>query len=343
MGSGNTKSKYDAMAAADSAALAGADAAVDAEIAATAAPSAPPPEAAPPVDAGAAAEPAAPTMSAADAAAVRTADMPPEWVESLTGYFTAADVDGSGDLHYLEFMRLVQNLGLELTAEQVGAVCESADVSTNGTVSLGEFLKAAPLLYPQLATPDSVQLGWQIRTWFGEAGWFDGVVKEGPEPSTGNFYVRYSDGEICAISPELVVQGRAEFAIWSQQAAPSEAELAAEQARQDAPEAQMALIAQVVHNARDEKAARASLRIALRKVFESFDKDGSKQLDQIELARLCDGLQLGLDSSTIMMMMEGVDVDASGTASSEEMIPTIIEYVMDAHFPKEKLDCNRMQ
>ena len=45
----------------------------------------------------------------------------------------------------------------------------------------------------------------------------------------------------------------------------------------------------------------------------------------------------------MQVMMEGVDVDASGTASSEEIIPTVIEYIMDAHFPKEKLDCNRVQ
>ena len=37
----------------------------------------------------------------------------------------------------------------------------------------------------------------------------------------------------------------------------------------------------VVLKARDADAARASLRIALKKVVSSFDKDGSQQLDKV--------------------------------------------------------------
>ena len=70
-------------------------------------------------------------------------------------------------------------------------------------------LEAAPLLFPTLATANTVQKGWQIRTWFGEAGWFDGRVLSGPSGENGDeFLVRYSDGEEHTLTPELIVQAR---------------------------------------------------------------------------------------------------------------------------------------
>ena len=67
-------------------------------------------------------------------------------------------MDSSGSLHYFETIRLVQDLGLELTAEQVGAVAETADMSQDGNVSLSEFLKVGTTVGPTEGRPSSCDL-----------------------------------------------------------------------------------------------------------------------------------------------------------------------------------------
>ena len=50
-----------------------------------------------------------------------------------------------------------------------------------------------------------------------------------------------------------------------------------------------------------------------------------RRASEVELARLCATLQLGLDGDSINMMLEGVDADASGGVNGEEIIPALIE------------------
>ena len=98
--------------------------------------------------------------------------------ERLMHYFQDADLEGTGELTFPELCMLCDNMGVGLSKEEVAQLYGKIDVDDSHSISLVEIIAAAPVLFPTIAAPDKVELGWEIMCYFDGAGYYQGIVME---------------------------------------------------------------------------------------------------------------------------------------------------------------------
>ena len=102
----------------------------------------------------------------------------PDQAERLMHYFQDADLEGTGELTFPELCMLCDNMGVGLSKEEVAQLYGKIDVDDSHSISLVEIIAAAPVLFPTIAAPDKVELGWEIMCYFDGAGYYQGIVME---------------------------------------------------------------------------------------------------------------------------------------------------------------------